>query len=117
MSYEGYEQHICKNGHRFDKNCDYGNGPKPVCSFCNAESVFCNCVDETNCEAHGLIPDSEWEKMVIQPEVTQTCPTCSHCKTVTPTIYRVPSEEELKMMRHYRSPSKDYALVPMYKRE
>lgn len=52
MSYEGYEQHICENGHRFD----IYNDESPKCYHCGAASVWYNSVDDTNCAQEGYIP-------------------------------------------------------------
>ena len=65
MSYEGHVQHICANGHRFDTDC---RDTETKCD-CGAASAFHNDVDDTNCESWGVIPDYEWEKLLLTPEV------------------------------------------------
>ena len=58
MSYEGYEQHICANGHRFDMPCGYQYWEAeeaPKCG-CGAKSVWYNPVDQTNGDDWGYIP-------------------------------------------------------------
>ena len=51
MSFEGYSQAICENGHRFDlfdfqENCE-----------CGARAAWENVVDDTNCLLEGIILD------------------------------------------------------------
>lgn len=54
MSYEGHEQHICKNGHQFDTDC---HDEDSVCFVCLAPSAWYNAVDDTNGESAGIILD------------------------------------------------------------
>lgn len=56
MSYEGYEQHICKNGHLFCNHDIYHFEGEEVRCYCGAESVWYNQVDDTNCYQEGYIP-------------------------------------------------------------
>ena len=71
MSYEGYEQHICVAGHRFNTNGPWDD-PEPTCRattitpdgavhVCGEPSAFFNCVDETNCDGVGLILEESWK--------------------------------------------------------
>lgn len=54
MSYEGYSQNICLNGHKFETDaCFWAESPK--CTVCGEEIVFSNSVDQTNCEDWGII--------------------------------------------------------------
>lgn len=54
MSYEGYDQVLCKNGHYFTFDCysapDYfgQDGDPWVCTKCGEKAVWWNGVDETN---------------------------------------------------------------------
>lgn len=56
MSFEGFTQHICKNGHYGVEPYDYaGDQPKWTCHECHEGSVWSNLVDDTNCDNHGYI--------------------------------------------------------------
>lgn len=51
MSFEGYIQHICKNGHYGVEPYDYaGDQPMWKCHECREGSIWSNLVDETNCD-------------------------------------------------------------------
>lgn len=99
MSYEGYEDRLCKNGHHWQKDVHGGHN---VCPHCRKKAVWANSVDQTNCEDVGLITPKGWESLLIQPEKTETCGHCNHTKTIEPARYRIPSEEEMKKLRHMR---------------
>lgn len=51
MSFEGWTQNICENGHYY---CD--NVYVPDGCYCGAKSVWENLVDDTNCDRYGYIP-------------------------------------------------------------
>lgn len=66
MSFEGYYQRWCAAGHYWTVEClasDYDCGA--TCPDCGGEPVINNCVDDTNCEAEGHIPE-EW--IIMTPE-------------------------------------------------
>ena len=98
MSYEGYVQRICEAGHlsRADAYDD------PSTCFCGHKVVFRNSVDQTNGDDMGIIPAFELQKLLLSREERTACPTCGACKVTQQALYRVPSEGELKFMRHYR---------------
>lgn len=101
MSYEGYEQHICKNGHRFDisSQFDYWESPSvPSCYHCYKNSVWCNSVDDTNGENTGKILD--FSSFLIDAEIVETC-NLGHRHLTRPATYRIPSEEETSALRMY----------------
>ena len=52
MSFEGYYQCVCKNGHYFEIDV-YDDRDK--CVDCFQDIIFKNTVDETNCESAGYI--------------------------------------------------------------
>ena len=52
MSFEGYYQCVCKNGHYFEIDV-YDDRDK--CVDCFQDLIFKNTVDETNCETAGYI--------------------------------------------------------------
>lgn len=111
MSYEGYEQCICTNGHRYDRADSYhardsGQNLK-ACPYCGGQAAIVNPVDETNCNSFGIVPDAAWETLKIADAVTHTCPTCTHTKVVEEQKYRIPNCKELEAMRCWRDTSDD----------
>lgn len=98
MSWEGYYQAICANGHRFDYDDYMGYDGSHTCD-CGAEAIFSNSVDQTNGPSQGEIID--WNVFLISPEVTNTCECCGNVKIVEKAKYRIPTEEELKKYRVY----------------
>ncbi|MCZ2224659.1 MAG: hypothetical protein LC122_13630 [Chitinophagales bacterium] len=102
MSYEGHEQHFCKNGHLFTED-DWMSRASinvPKCPYCQEESVICNPVDDTNFESYGIIPDFELAKLMISSsyECKCGCPV----KHIVPAVYRIPSRDEIEHMRYYQ---------------
>lgn len=85
MSFEGYYEKLCSNGHRrvFDA-LDYiydDSSPEP-CS-CGAQFVFSHLVDETNCDPHP------YPFEVAIPEQRETC-NLGHSHIVRETVYKIP---------------------------
>jgi hypothetical protein len=97
MSYEGFEQCICTDGHRFDHPCTYGNDDY-VC-HCGKLAAWMNAVDQTNNAGDGIIPDEAFEQLLLTPEVVVTCVTCQHAAVTQEATYRAPTQEELRAMR------------------
>jgi len=52
MSYEGYEEYLCKNGHHWSEDC-YMAPDKPICPDCKEPHIWRHSVDQTN----GIIED------------------------------------------------------------
>lgn len=101
MSYEGYEQIICQNGHYFVRDAhDDGH------CMCGAEAAWFNSVDQTNGPAQGAIPYVVLqEKFLLTPQQTETCDHCKHTKITQPDIFRIPTREETEPLRTYPSPT------------
>jgi len=93
MSYEGYDQHICENGHQFSLDAmNYDNYMgNAKCHICKAESVWSLAVDQTNDEGFPYTNFVE-----IEPKKHETCEHCGHTKLISEATYRVPTEEEMK---------------------
>ncbi len=102
MSYEGREEHLCEVGHRWAVSC-YASWPK--CPFCGAASIWDNAIDDTNGNAVGTIPDEVWEGLLLSPERRETC-NLGHAHVVEQALYRTPTPDEVKNMRHYWNGSK-----------
>lgn len=103
MSYEGYTQNICDNGHLFDSSegyfGDYSDNNNH-CPDCKATTAWSNSVDQTNGDEVGIIPVEQFQKLLISKAVVQTC-NLGHPHQISPAIYRLPKEGEL--IRHYRN--------------
>lgn len=99
MSYEGREEYLCAKGHLWVGPCLYGNEPL-TCHVCDTPPVWMHSIDDTNCDAVGFIPDEEWDKLLLTPEVRKTCD-LGHSHTVEEATYRQPTTEELRAMEHY----------------
>jgi ribosomal protein L32 len=108
MSFEGYFQALCTKGHLSTIDVYYFEyGEKPRCG-CGEEFCWTNTVDTTNGGDEGIIPASEWKKLEIAPEVTETCPTCNHTKIREEVCYRQPNYEELQRIRRWGEEYQDH---------
>ena len=96
MSYEGYEQCLCENGHYFIK--DAWDEERP-CPYCQSPIVWENSVDETNCDSVGFIQHEDLNKFIIAPRVMEKCECCGQVKPSAPAIYRIPTKEETEAIR------------------
>jgi hypothetical protein len=112
VSYEGYVQTICENGHYGEHN-DYDD--LETCSVCGAPFAMYNCVDDTNCEQSGVIPQEVLDSFLVSPAVKETC-NLGHVHVTAPARYRAPSKEEIPFLRHY-IPYYSDELVPMIERD
>jgi hypothetical protein len=79
MSYEGFEVHVCANGHRFGWDA-YNKPEDRSCPHCKAKAAWSCSVDQTNGEYRA--PDLE---------KAAPAPTCDHChQTTGPVTYKIP---------------------------
>jgi hypothetical protein len=99
MSYEGHEQHLCAQGHLWVEPCSYGE-PNEPCYVCKGPSVWCNAVDDTNCDSVGEILPEGWKSLELTPAVLETC-NLGHPHVTRAATYRQPTELELEALRHY----------------
>ena len=89
MSYEGYEEYICEDGHYYAHWASY-DGPE-VC-HCGKPSVWNNPVDETNCDGFPFTI----ERLRVKDETElDTCDSCGHTKQTKEATYFVPTKEEM----------------------
>jgi predicted RNA-binding Zn-ribbon protein involved in translation (DUF1610 family) len=90
MSYEGYTQYLCKDGHYWTIDCYYDDGPQK-CPTCGEEAVWGNMVDETN----GQYEDGEridgYVDLVQDKYQETTCPLCGHTH-IDVCTYKIPQE-------------------------
>jgi len=101
VSYEGYDQYLCGNGHYWSQDC-YDDSRE--CPECKQPPVWWNAVDETNCMAWGYI---DVDKFIATPAVNVTCPTCNHVSQSSPPIYRIPTKDETDEARTFRDEKGD----------
>ena len=101
MSYEGYSQFICRNGHQYVS--DVYDGDRE-CDYCQTPPVWCYSVDQTNgCECDYIKeqnikvdrPDGLCNAHAIKLEVLvaaefETCNHCNHSKLIKEATYKVP---------------------------
>lgn len=68
MSYEGYEQFLCADGHYWTTDALFWGEEKPPCPSCKKPAVLCNSVDQTNGPDVGRMLFEE-----VAPAKTCTC--------------------------------------------
>lgn len=99
MSFEGFYQLLCKNGHQWtaDVYDFYMAAPSretTKCPVCNAEVAWWHIVDLTN----GSFDDRDnridgYIKLeVLKPAKECKCPTCDVVHIVEPTTYKIPDK-------------------------
>jgi len=99
MSFEGYVQRLCKNGHYSSGDVwTHRAGARCLERRCRASIVWTNLVDETNGAPQGKI---DMEQFLVTPVKSETCPTCGHTQQSEPAIYRIPTPEETEKARQY----------------
>jgi hypothetical protein len=94
MSFEGFDQLLCANGHYWTKDAlDYSTEPEK-CSFCGEKVVWYNVVDLTNPspDEDGNDITGYIELEVIVPAETHTC-SCGHIHQVKPETYKIPETD------------------------
>lgn len=101
MSYQGFAQCLCSQGHLYEINAYETNDNCPICQ---SECVFYNGVDDTNGEMSGYIPDTIWQKLIISPMVQKTCD-LGHTHIITYATYKVPAKEDLSKIRYFLNPN------------
>jgi hypothetical protein len=98
MSFEGYAQCICANGHYFTDNADAYNPPHGC--PCKAPTMWENVVDDTNCDSYGKIPLELLEKeYLISPAIYEKC-NLGHTHEISSAIFQIPIEEDTDKMRY-----------------
>jgi uncharacterized protein (DUF983 family) len=87
MSWEGFSESLCENGHFFDGNVY----EESVCPVCGAKARFYNVVDTTNGFYGGNI---DITKLTVAVEETCILNAWGKRVVVNPTQYELPSSEE-----------------------
>jgi hypothetical protein len=103
MSFEGYYQCLCENGHYscrdpFDSEDDF------CCPSCDNKTIaWENLVDQTNPCIVGYIPVRVLkEHCLVSERVTLSC-NLGHTHEIAPVVFRIPTPEETKLMLHISS--------------
>ena len=84
MSYEGYYEYVCRNGHLTHINCYDDHDNYEVCDKCGADIIYRRTVDQTNGFDKKAYPDLDVKKQ-------KTCPSCG---CVEETIYHLPKHKK-----------------------
>lgn len=78
MSFEGYYQKMCKNGHAWETDVYVDDD---ACSECGLASVWSHMVDETNGEGRPI---------KLRKKSIKKCKTCGHIQEIK---YYIPGSE------------------------
>lgn len=113
MSYEGYVQCICKNGHYYEYNA-YARDNDRVCYQCGTESAWTNAVSETNCDSYGQIP-MKWlrEQFLKEKAHVETC-NLGHQHTVKQETFYIPTPSHAERLRCVRIMDGSTPLISLY---
>lgn len=87
MSYEGYSQLLCKNGHYWTVDCWNSNG-KQKCPTCGERQVWENSVDITN----GSFDDDGTRIDGYIALETETIKKCDHCNSILEIKCKIPEK-------------------------
>jgi len=92
MSYEGYEQFLCENGHFWTVDC-YDSRTK--CPDCKGKAVWFNGVDLTNgsWDDNGRRIDGYVKLEIDVPAEECTCEKCGHKHNKTVATYKIPKNK------------------------
>jgi hypothetical protein len=94
MSYEGFEQLLCENGHYWVVDAyDLSFDLSEKCSVCGAGVAWYNGVDQTNCEEVGYV------ELELLNEATYCTCQCGHKHQLTPPTYKMPEGIGYKVKR------------------
>lgn len=90
MSFEGYFQRLCKNGHNC--NCDgYCASDDDRCDFCDAEIAWENLIDQTNDDGQKDVVELEVD---VPAEICEC--SCGHRHQIKPARHKIPEKGEVR---------------------
>jgi hypothetical protein len=101
MSFEGYYQGICKNGHYHTFGVEY-TWDEPLKFRCDVKDgdvvcgeglIWWNLVDDTNCEEDGKV-----EVEILTKAVYEKCDKCGFTHLVKEATYKVPEGVGYKLI-------------------
>lgn len=89
MSFEGYYEALCEDGHltNIDQFSDLEKGDP--CNVCGKPIKYIHVVDQTN----GSEDETHLKLTVASPEVRETCPCCGNVSVKEPARYSVELDE------------------------
>lgn len=87
MSYEGYREILCENGH-YAQCGAYDNDDELPCVICGKPTAWTNEIDCTN----GYVDATELE--VSADEVTERCKECGEVRIVTAARFKIPHKKD-----------------------
>ena len=92
MSYEGYEQFLCEDGHYQEREAY--DDPVQVC-HCGKPIVWYNSVDLTNgsFDDEGIRIDGYIELQVKAEATYEECPHCHHSELKSEVTYHIPADK------------------------
>ena len=88
MSYEGYEQHLCANGHEFFQ--DAYDDDVENCPHCDAPSVWVHYVDQTNGDDGS--PYTRRVTLEVKTEEQYCTCHCGNTHTIAVATYEIPKK-------------------------
>lgn len=97
MSFEGYYQVLCENGHLYlldiwDEDITLNTYK---CKFCGAKKAFSHTVDQTNDEGIKVIFE------IDVPAKFEECHTCGHKKIIELNRYKIPTKDNIKYSKSW----------------
>jgi len=109
MSWEGYAQVFCENGHlhgNWDDPYYFGGEEekRSLCPNCGARPAFTNVVDDTNYDNQGILTDDVLKTLLISEEKTATC-NLGHVHIIQAAVYRIITEEEARGLSSFMDPA------------
>ena len=102
MSYEGYSQLLCKNGHNWEVDCndmpqEYEEPRDELCPKCNEPAIWENTVNITN---GSFDEDGEridgFVELEVEGEISGDCSCCGE-KHICQRIYKIPKDETVEV--------------------
>ena len=98
MSYEGYSQFLCKNGHYWTEDC-YMAGDDNECLICHGPVFWENMVDVTNgCYDYDPVTGEDTGKRIdgyVELE-QKSVDKCDKCSSVLNETYKIPRKGRRK---------------------
>lgn len=91
MSFEGYYQLICKNGHYWTVECGYSFDDEELeskCAVCGEGAVWYNLVDVTN---GSFDLDGKRIDGFVNPKLKKR-DKCKHCGSILESTYEIPKK-------------------------
>ena len=93
MSFEGYDQCICKNGHHFTKDVYCGYIADFECPICKEKVAWWNIVDVTNGSFENMERIDGYIDLKIKTKAkTCKCDKCNNIHVIEDATYQIPKK-------------------------